>query len=156
MWVVDYFKKSLIEKYATFSGRARRKEYGSWIVATFLIGLVLGALEQIGVIGISAVFVLATLVPQLALTVRRFHDLGYSGWFAVGQIGLTLAAFAALLIGVFMGLSGGGGGGGTGVMVMIGVGLLFLSFLIAMALIFLKGEEGDNAYGADPRLDGVD
>ena len=89
------------KKYATFAGRASRSEYWWWTLFTFLTYLVLGLLAfavgtatsrdggrtpgllAIPLIVVFAVFFLGIIVPTLAVTVRRLHDAGYSGLFAL-------------------------------------------------------------------------
>ena len=89
------------KKYATFTGRASRSEYWWWTLFTFLTYLVLGLVTYIvgtvtsrdggrtpGLVAVPliilfAAFFLGILVPTLALTVRRLHDAGYSGLFAL-------------------------------------------------------------------------
>lgn len=58
--------------YADFSGRARRKEF--WWFA--LVNVVLSCIPYVGI-----VWALATIVPQLALSARRLHDIGRSGFY---------------------------------------------------------------------------
>jgi uncharacterized membrane protein YhaH (DUF805 family) len=88
-------------KYATFTGRASRSEYWWWTLFTFLTYFVLGLLTYavgsvtsrdggrtpglvaLPLIILFAAFFLGILVPTLALTVRRLHDAGYSGLFAL-------------------------------------------------------------------------
>lgn len=89
-------------KYATFSGRASRSEYWWWQLATTLVYLLLGVVTVvIGLatgelnadgdvfylspafnlgIALVAVWALVTLIPQIAVTVRRLHDANLSGW----------------------------------------------------------------------------
>ena len=68
--------------YVNFNGRAVRPEYWFWVLFT---GLGQIAFTIVGmVIGISVLtvlFALATLLPGLAVSVRRLHDLDKSGWF---------------------------------------------------------------------------
>ena len=88
--------RSFWSHYATFSGRSRRSEY--WYVQLFLvltnlavavIDLVLmdGDVERFiangggGIVGL--VWILVTIVPALAVLVRRLHDTGKSGWWAL-------------------------------------------------------------------------
>jgi uncharacterized membrane protein YhaH (DUF805 family) len=76
-------------KYATFSGRARRSEYW-WFVLfqVVVLGIAAGldnAFHTTFGSGmpygwIYAVAVLALVVPSIAVTVRRLHDTGRSGW----------------------------------------------------------------------------
>lgn len=102
--------KSFWSNYATFRGRSRRSEY--WYVQLFLvvtnllaavIDLVLldGDVERFmaqgggGIVGL--VWIFATIVPALALLVRRLHDTGKTGWWAL-MILLPFAGAIVLLI----------------------------------------------------------
>jgi uncharacterized membrane protein YhaH (DUF805 family) len=81
----------VLKKYATFDGRARRKEYWMFTLINFLImiGLmiVMGIAGQdnpqiIGILGmILNLYGLAVFLPGLAVTFRRLHDTNRSGWF---------------------------------------------------------------------------
>lgn len=80
--------KSCINKYVTFTGRATRSEYWYWTLAMMLVGLVVGIFNIVMVktIGINSSILpllinLFLLLPGLAVTVRRLHDTGRSGWF---------------------------------------------------------------------------
>tara|TARA_B100000674_G_scaffold105413_1_gene77307 strand:+ start:4409 stop:4789 length:381 start_codon:yes stop_codon:yes gene_type:complete len=67
----------VLRKYATFSGRARRKEYWMFTLVHVLIALVLMASSGlIGPVGglLYLLYVLGTIVPSIALTVRRLQD----------------------------------------------------------------------------------
>jgi len=75
------------QKYADFTGRARRAEYWWFAVAVTLVTVVLtivdiiafdGLAEDIGVF--STVFGLATMIPSFAVGARRLHDINRSGW----------------------------------------------------------------------------
>ncbi|MCJ1676986.1 DUF805 domain-containing protein [Streptomyces sp. APSN-46.1] len=72
----------VLKKYATFSGRARRQEY--WMYTLFNVGIiiVLAILDAVLSTGplLVGIYVLAVFLPSLAVTVRRLHDLGKSGW----------------------------------------------------------------------------
>lgn len=78
-WYAGVFKK-----YAVFSGRARRREFWMYSLFNFLALVVLAG------IGLSAhtttamipyyIYAAAMLVPSLAVTARRLHDIGHSGW----------------------------------------------------------------------------
>ena len=70
--------KSVFSKYATFSGRARRSEFWYFLLFNFLVSFVLGLIPFLSVV--SGLWALAVLIPSLAVTVRRFHDIGKSGW----------------------------------------------------------------------------
>lgn len=63
-------------KYADFAGRASRPEFWWWALFNVIAGMVLGAINQ----WLSLLFFLATFVPYIAVTTRRLHDTGRSGW----------------------------------------------------------------------------
>lgn len=76
--------------YFDFSGRARRKEY--WYFTLFhTIMAIAGELLAAGLYSESPTFgeifgaivllyILASIVPSIAVTVRRLHDVDKSGW----------------------------------------------------------------------------
>ena len=75
-----------LRKYAVFSGRARRKEF--WMFVLFDIIFSFGTLLLVGLnnddegvfVLIFVVYTLAMILPGLAVSVRRLHDVGQSGW----------------------------------------------------------------------------
>ena len=71
--------KSVFSKYATFSGRARRSEFWYFFLLNFIICFVLGFIPVLS--WVSGLWSLAILIPFVAVTVRRFHDIGKSGWY---------------------------------------------------------------------------
>ena len=79
---------SVLGNYANFSGRARRSEFWWWWLAVVLVGGVFAAVAALfgsGILGDLTrigywLFGLATIVPTLAVSVRRLHDIGRSGW----------------------------------------------------------------------------
>jgi uncharacterized membrane protein YhaH (DUF805 family) len=78
-WYIDVLKK-----YAVFSGRACRKEYWFFVLFNFIIGLILGLLTLIPVAGniagiLSFAYYLGIIIPAIAVTIRRLHDIGRSG-----------------------------------------------------------------------------
>ena len=76
-WYMDVLKK-----YAVFNGRARRKEYWMFFLFNLIIFLVIGFVEGLfgspGIIGV--LYSLAIFIPGIAVSVRRLHDTGRSGW----------------------------------------------------------------------------
>lgn len=80
-----YFIKVLKENFANFSGRARREEYWYYSLAVFVVSTILSILSTAGTVGVifsivSFLFSLCILIPGLAVSVRRLHDTGRSGW----------------------------------------------------------------------------
>ncbi|MBB3048890.1 uncharacterized membrane protein YhaH (DUF805 family) [Litorivivens lipolytica] len=98
-----------LKKYATFEGRARRKEY--WLFTLFVLigqfvaniidGLLVILSEGAVVPFVSLLFLLVILLPWFAVSVRRLHDVDRTGWWVViGLIpligSLVLLVFACL------------------------------------------------------------
>ena len=70
--------KLFFTRYADFQGRSRRSEF--WFAALFT-GLASGLAAIIPVVGF--LWPLAILVPSLAITIRRLHDINKSGWWVL-------------------------------------------------------------------------
>jgi len=82
--------RTVLGKYATFTGRASRSEYWWWFLAMLLFNLFLRVIDG-AVFGVEVfdgqtggplamVAALALLLPNLAVAVRRLHDTDRSGW----------------------------------------------------------------------------
>ncbi len=128
--------RTFYSRYTDFEGRSRRAEYWWYQLYYFGIAVVLAVFafglgmdwsteefNLIGYIGILllALFVLAHIIGGLALSVRRFHDLGQTGWLVL-----------VFLIG--------------GAIPLVG-NLVSIGQLIWFAL---PGNQGSNKYGPDP------
>lgn len=95
--------KSVLGKYADFSGRASRSEYWFWYLAILLGYVVYFVLVtvsfELGLVYLIAL-VLAVFVPTLAVGVRRLHDIGKSGWLTllglIPFVGIILLVFALM------------------------------------------------------------
>ena len=76
-YYVDFWKN-----YVNFSGRSRRAAYWYVVLMSLIIGIVLGVLSYAvpALMLLSYVYSLATLIPSIALCVRRLHDIGKCGW----------------------------------------------------------------------------
>lgn len=92
-----YFVRCVTERYIDGNGRARRKEYWSFALFQFLflmlaimpvIGLAIADAETdydmqvwgVAWICVVALVYFALVIPGVAVTIRRFHDVGLSGW----------------------------------------------------------------------------
>lgn len=120
-----------LKRYFDFSGRSRRMEYWMFILFQFIVFFVLTLLllafipfaeitaaEQAGVeppppgagfwvlLGIIMLLWLAFIVPTIAVTVRRFHDQGHSGWMYLLNF---IPFFGGIIVLVFMFLDGNPG-----------------------------------------------
>ena len=90
-WYIDALKN-----YANFQGRARRKAYWMFalfniiaiVVLIFIEGLI-GLRSEGGLGALAGLYLLAVTIPSLALSVRRLHDIGKSGfWFFIQLVPL--------------------------------------------------------------------
>lgn len=78
--IMEMYLKCL-HQYADFQGRARRKEYWMFVLFNAIAGAIAATIDLIiGFSIVSTIYSLAVLVPCLAVTARRLHDMGKSGW----------------------------------------------------------------------------
>ncbi len=93
MGFMDALTTVFRNKYATFSGRASRSEYwwaylGYFVIATVLQifalvgGIILIDAGELALLPtlIALVGIFALIIPTIAVSVRRMHDTGKSGW----------------------------------------------------------------------------
>ena len=74
--------RTCLSKYVTFSGRAQRSEFW-WFYLFNIIGSVVTNIIDTSIIGMPAtsiLWMLGLLLPGIAVSVRRMHDLDKSGW----------------------------------------------------------------------------
>jgi Predicted membrane protein len=71
--------------FVDFSGRSRRFDYWTAVLFNIIVFFVIAMLEMmtIGVPIISLLFILASVLPSLAISVRRMHDIGRSGLWVI-------------------------------------------------------------------------
>ena len=98
MPLVEYWKLVVLERYAKFDGRAGRAEYWWFVLANFIVSVILNILG-----GVSSIFLilaigysLALLVPGIAVGIRRLHDTNKSGWWML--IALTVIGVIVLIV----------------------------------------------------------
>jgi uncharacterized membrane protein YhaH (DUF805 family) len=161
-----------LKRYAEFSGRSRRMEFWMWFLFQFLLGLAfvillvasvgMGALSgdprqmMAGVGGAVILYLLwglislAFFIPNLAVTIRRLHDSGRSGFW----VWLLWGPYLLTLVISFMGVATmAGGSDDAGVGVFSGIlGLAWLAgCIVLLVFMFLPGQRGQNQYGPDPK-----
>ena len=80
--------KTVLNNYANFDGRSGRAEFWWWILAYFVGSVVLSFVA--GMIGLGGIvgwiYMLALIVPSVAVSIRRFHDIGKPAIWAVSMI----------------------------------------------------------------------
>lgn len=110
-----------LRKYATFSGRASRREFWRFIIPCVAIGAVLNFTDLLngtakpGGFGLySGIFALLVFLPTTAACVRRLHDTGRRGYW-----------------------------------VLLGI-IPWVGSIVTFILYALPGHIGDNRFGPDP------
>lgn len=97
----------VLKQYADFKGRASRKEY--WIFFLFNVIFSIAAMTLDNILGLTIsgipygplylIYILAVFIPGLAVSVRRLHDVGKSGWmFLIALIPLIGAIWLLILV----------------------------------------------------------
>ena len=74
--------RSGFQNYANFKGRASRAEYWLWVLFTVIAGGVASAIHS----SLGNAASLVTLVPTVAVAVRRIHDTDHRGWWIFAPI----------------------------------------------------------------------
>lgn len=137
----SYWKKSFV-----WSGRATRAEYWWPCLCNFLIGLGLSVLDLFGLGILYTLFYIATIFPGLAVTVRRFHDLGKSAWFACTPYLLLLASVVLVAFNFTMTYFGTPAKA-TGVLYIIFGITMIITAIVWFVFLLLPGQKCANKYG---------
>lgn len=97
----------VLKKYAVFNGRARRKEYWYFVLFNIIISIVLAIIDSVtgsfsteaGMGLLGGIYILAVLIPGIAVSVRRLHDTDRSGWWLLIAV---IPLIGAIVLLVFM------------------------------------------------------
>ena len=158
------------KKYVTFSGRARRPEYWWFYLFVIIVSVVLSIIDAIlfppsvssdpleaaaAPAPLSTIWSLATLLPSLAVTWRRLHDIGRPGYHVFMPL-LPLIPAGVLF---FLALQNPSGGDGL----LYGAIGFFVLTLIAQIVVIVwlasRSQSGENRFGPEPgaavNVDGV-
>ena len=113
--------RTVLSKYAVFSGRARRSEYWWWFLFTIIVSIITSILDaaagtnyDTGGGVINTIVALALFLPGLAVAIRRLHDTGRVGWWVL-------------------------------------IGIIPLIGWIVLLVFFVQDSHGDNKYGPSPK-----
>jgi len=146
MTFTESIKTVVFKKYATFKGRASRSEYWWYSLFASLISL-LGAVIASTLYGdpseltLFDIVSLLLLLPGLAVSIRRLHDVNKSGWWLLYPwLGLILVPIASLFDDTSLMDS----------MVVISFSLMTLGYLYVLYLAIKKSDSGENQYGKNP------
>ena len=176
MMTIQESVRVCIRKYADFSGRATRAEYWWWVLATLIVSFALGAIDGFvnSISGyrafspFSVVFGIAILLPDLAVTCRRLHDIGRTGWWQLVWLAIGVLGAIPLIVGVVVFVISGFAStaddwgfsdwqvDSTGIVALV-IGIL-VSLLTWLAItiwwiiwMVRQGQLGANRFGPDPR-----
>lgn len=128
----------------SFEGRVTRYD---WWVRYFvpLLGLnvLFGIFDAaLGTQFFGVILSLAMLWPGLAITAKRLHDRGRTGWLQALPLGLVILAIVLAFA-----------SGTLGAVLGVVAGIVSIWFIIEIG--FLRGTRGKNDYGEDP-LEGIE
>ncbi len=73
---MNWFIDPIVKQYADFNGRTGQEAFWMYVLIYWIVILVAGTISDI----IGGILALALLLPNLAITARRLHDVGKSGW----------------------------------------------------------------------------
>ncbi len=76
----QYFVNILRNHYADFDGRAKRADFWYFFLCCFLVGAAASILSLLIGSWFASLVSLALFIPNIAMTMRRLHDIGKSGW----------------------------------------------------------------------------
>ncbi|MEO6819660.1 MAG: DUF805 domain-containing protein [Ginsengibacter sp.] len=118
---MKYYVK-VLKEYVNFKGRARRSEYWYFFLFNLIFAIIAVGIDNLlgttlkvdsayGVVDLHygyvyILYLLAIIIPGLAVSVRRLHDVGKSGWFYfiafipfIGGIWLLILFFTDSVVG---------------------------------------------------------
>ncbi len=74
--------RTCLENYTNFTGRAQRSEFWWFVLFNFIGSAILNFVDTaiIGMPALSIIWMLGLLIPGIAVSIRRMHDLDKSGW----------------------------------------------------------------------------
>ena len=112
--------RTVLSKYATFSGRASRPEFWWWVLFMVLLNIATGIVdaafiaptlgfepyEELAGQPLSLLVGLALLLPNISVSVRRLHDIDRSGWWYL----IILIPFIGVLVVIYWAVQTGTSG----------------------------------------------
>ena len=106
--IISNFMEIILGKYAQFKGRAGRSEFWMFYLVYFIIGAVFSILMNLVasisflyyiILVLQIIVILGLLVPTLAVSVRRLHDIGKGGgWIFINLIPLIGSIWFLVLL----------------------------------------------------------
>ena len=134
--------KICFNKFADFTGRARRSEFWWFYLFNTLIASVTCGLGS-----------LVTFIPMMAVSVRRLHDTGHSAWWYFIPLIISLVYFVTCYPILIYGLARGKEGLITAGFIALGIFCLVMLYYAVMLLIYYctDSDPDENEYGPSPK-----
>lgn len=159
---MDWFILALRNSF-DFTGRARRREHGWFLLVSGLISMFFDIFEEASLAlalpstatffaVVNGIISLTLIMPQISVTTRRLHDLGYSGlwqliplcgWLLVWMLGFILLGANIVSQPDLISFSGTFG--------IITLLVFFINLGMGLWLIFKDGQKHPNKYGESPK-----
>jgi uncharacterized membrane protein YhaH (DUF805 family) len=140
--------RTCFSKYVMFSGRASRSEFWLSYLFYFLVGAAARVLDAAlfprGVRPFDGIVFIVFILPILAVTARRLHDVDRRGWWMLLPLPFMFVGGVFAVVGLFSGATAG---------TIIGAASIVIGFAMMILLIVwycTKGTAGSNRFGADP------
>ncbi len=98
----------VLRQYADFNGRARRTEFWMFVLFNIIFSIIANILDYMfGTVYVfSGIYGLAMIIPGLAVSVRRLHDINKSGWMILVVLIPVIGAIWLLVLYVMEGTPG--------------------------------------------------
>jgi len=131
-----------LRKYADFNGRASRQEFWCFLAFVIIVQAIAGLIGMLLGLGpaLSGLVGLLLIVPQIAVAVRRVHDVGKGGRELFVPCGLLLAM---PILFTFRGIL-------PKIVALGALGITLIAFANLLSLFLKKGSTIPNRYGAAP------
>lgn len=163
-----------LRRYVDFRGRSRRKEFWMFVLFTMIVSVILSILDSMLGLGgsagsftnrsangfaagagtsggvLSGLFSLAIIVPSIAVSVRRLHDIDRTGWWLAIVYGLLIVGVGVLAGAAWIATNQGTVTGGA-LLAPVLVGLGGIGMIVLFVWACLDGTRGPNRFGPDPK-----
>lgn len=143
-----------LKKYADFNGRAPRAEYWWFYLATIVVQIPLSIIDE--AVGewspLSSLFSLAILLPTIAVSVRRLHDIDRTGWWLAAFFlpFVVVGIWAAVAIVPYLPGTPPEPSGSFLVAMIAGIIAFCVLGIVMLVFLVTQGTQGPNRFGEDP------
>jgi uncharacterized membrane protein YhaH (DUF805 family) len=153
-------KRDWLKFYTSFKGRATRYDFNVRFALVMLAGSIIAGIIDWSIQGealitenaptfFSTFWNMLFIIPTLAVTCRRLHDMNYSGWWQAAVyllpilfIGMMVATFGFVIIGNPL------MAGTSAIVAFLAILMFYLGFFIILSCV--RGTKGPNRFGPDP------